>query len=1296
MSNLGDFDQVDGRKKYGGPYTSSHPVPTVQKYREQRGEHESNVQKREDAQAENGEEEEEGHFHRVENAVKRMFGHGHAENIPGDPYPSENRHTTTEPENPPAVPEKESQDQSEPPQAPPKDDNKTSSGEKKSQKDGGKAQTASEAAASQSDPRQKRKVMKKMKRDDGDRNVTDPVTHLPIVIHDATSKDLKKAPENEPSAGSDHRFQTGLTAASKSDGQLDEETQETQAGHKGMERLFPPPEFEGTKSELMKTYQFAIALGIGSVVTCAALVLVAVQLLSLRGSHPREGGSGPWKRVFIPVSITITLSALFGWLVIWGIGGWLTKRVQEIWEDEVWDSARTRESQEVEDQDKTPESTQWLNALLASVWPLINPDLFTSLADTLEDVMQASLPKLVRMISVEDLGQGSEALRILGVRWLPTGAASRSVGADGKLKSSSESNDRTTPGQGEIQHDAEDSPAQDDRIKNKADEQEEENVASGMEAEQGDFVNMEIAFAYRARSTGKSLRTKSKNAHLYLKFYLPGSIALPVWVEMRGIIGIMRVRLQLTPDPPFFSLATITFLGQPKADLSCVPLNKHSLNIMDLPLISSFVQSSIDAALAEYVAPKSLTLDLKDMLVGDDFKKDTNAHGVVVVRIIRAEGFKEGDGSIGPIKKGSSDAYVTTGWGKFGKPVASTRIIIGEQTPVWDEFAYVMVGTEELNAQEMLRVQLWDSDRTTADDDLGRVEVDLKDLMQESESKGKMCDREDRFRGPDGDEEMPGTLHWSVGYFAKAHVTAEQLAAQTEEPDVRSLEDLKEKVGNTAERKLREASVKDESREISQQKSQDYKEREDALIISSPPPKGYPSGVLSIQIHQITGLELEQLNKNRSNKKTLSESDEEDEDSDDLPSSYCTIILNHTKVFKTRTKPKNSKPFFNAGCERFIRDWHSAEVMISVRDSRVHENDPLLGIIYLPLSHLFQKRAQIVDTFPLVGGIGYGRARISLVFRSIELQAPRELLGWDYGTLEITDVDASNDLPDDLRNLKIKFGTSIASAKMTPAHERKGKWEPKHHKDAIFVPVKKRYSTCLMAEFYRSAMISDSTPAFAVLWLKDVPDEEEKTVMMQVWKGSKDGIKPAKSCVGYNGTDENEKPLGALKVTLKFWRGLSGYHKGLARRGNEADLRDVMEVLDTANDNKEGKSQNDDEQELDREDSNSTDTSSSSSSDSDSDPIKNSTTKTASTLKNKAMDTLGGHNDPNDGKRGPMGQMQDYKDHHKSLHRRHRGLMQWKGVRTVDWMVGRANRGKERVEGIFKHHDREPGIETEV
>lgn len=287
----------------------------------------------------------------------------------------------------------------------------------------------------------------------------------------------------------------------------------------------------------------------------------------------------------------------------------------------------------------------------------------------------------------------------------------------------------------------------------------------------------------------------------------------------------MRMRLQLCPDPPFFSLCTVTLLGQPKADLSCVPLTKKGLNIMDLPLISSFVQSSIDAALAEYVAPKSLTLDLKDMLVGDDFKKDTTARGVVMVNIKRGRDFKMGDPGLGGLKKGSSDAYVAVGWAKFGKPVWSTRVILADMNPVWNETTFLLVGPDELNANERLRVQLWDSDRMSADDDLGRLEVDLKELMHSPNSYGKMWDRTDGFQALEGSEDMPGTLDWSVGYFPKTRIHDEQLKSQQVEPEINSLQALKDKVTEDVERKLREA-MKDESHEIDQQKAQGLKVRE--------------------------------------------------------------------------------------------------------------------------------------------------------------------------------------------------------------------------------------------------------------------------------------------------------------------------------------------------------------------------------------------------------------------------------------------------------------------------------------
>ncbi|EHL02877.1 putative Meiotically up-regulated gene protein [Glarea lozoyensis 74030] len=940
-------------------------------------------------------------------------------------------------------------------------------------------------------------------------------------------------------------------------------------------------------------------------------------------------------------------------VVIFGLQGWLSNKVETLWEDEVWDSARVEEREGQKDSSRLPESVAWMNSLLASVWPLVNPDLFASVVDMLEDVMQASLPKIIRMVSVDDLGQGSESIRILGIRWLPTGAADQSVDEDGNLKPASDGkpNDRAAPGEGQLEDDEDDKiedELNDDpekkkaREKKKAEEQEEIAMREGMEAEQGDFVNMELAFAYRARSSGKSIKSKAKNAHLYLKFYLPGGIFVPVWVELRGLIGTMRLRLQLTPDPPFFSLCTLTFVGQPKADLSCVPLSKHLPNVMDVPLISSFVQTSIDAALADYVAPKSLTLDLKDMLVGDDFKKDTVARGVIVILIKQAKDFKEGDGGIGPMK-GSSDSYVTCSWGKFGKTVSSTRVIEDDQSSIWDEWAYMLVTPEELNAEEKLRLQLWDSDKYTADDDLGRVEVDLKELMHSSKTKNTMCDREDRFMGEEPGEKMPGTLHWSVGYYEKTRITEKQISQQKEDDNIKSREDLKSHVSENSERKLREAKEHDESKEINQQKAQDYRELENAMICSSPPDPNYPSGVLSIQIHNITGLEVESLQKR--DEEGMEQKEDDEEESEELPSSYCTIILNHAKLYKTRTKPKNAKPFFNAGTERFVRDWRTAEVMLTVRDSRERELDPLLGIIYLPLGKVFEKRSQIMDTFPLVGGVGFGRARLSLVFRSLELKLPRELLGWDYGTLEISSpVKSKGTLPHGLAEHRIKIRSNLGRAKLSAQN---GEWHPKRNKKSAYLAVRNRYAMPLVIEFRKSSIGPDSTPAFAVFWLKDLPDEEEQTVTLKVWTGGKDNIKTATTRSRYYGLEENEQPLGEIEMTIRFWRGLSGYHKSFAQKGRNADMKNVMEALDTVNDEIHGSIS---------DSSSDSDSSDSASDDSKSDheastrqqilqPHKHSDTETDShtknpvkKLKNMTTDLVKGDNDASDGERGVMGQ----------------------------------------------------------
>ncbi|EKG14921.1 C2 calcium-dependent membrane targeting [Macrophomina phaseolina MS6] len=1261
-------DTATTRHDYKAPYTPHHPVPNIHRYREAKAQREAQHT------SPNPGQDESSWAERATDTAKSYWKNERPQssNEAAQTYPRRNKNIAERGDDGGADQEHAQHDE-------PIDPDHDTTAQKDGEPSGDVAEDTSEAPMTAIGPKQRRKEMKKRSDDPTERTVTDPVTHLPITIHDFTKNDLNTAPENEPAAGSCKRTATGISAMDKTDQELASEASDSQAYHSGMATLFPPPNFDNVRFELASVYKTAATVGLALVLGVMVVLLVLVRIfvcseLSLYVSTP-----------------AILLAALgVGFVAIRGMRDWVEKKVADVWDDEVWEAERQRGKQLAKG--RVPESTQWLNSLLAAIWPLVNPDLFTSLADTLEDVMQASLPKVVRMVSVDDLGQGSESIRILGVRWLPTGAAAMSVSKNGKLRGRGDPqrSDRTVSGQGEVQHNSEGEESGDG---NADKPQVDENIGEGMEAEEGDFVNVEIAFSYRARTARRGIRDRAKNMHLYLAFYLPGNIRLPVWVELHGFVGTMRLRLQLCPDPPFFSLCTLTFLGQPKVAASCIPLTRRGLNIMDLPLISNFVQSSIDAAMAEYVAPKSLTLDLKDMLMGDDFKKDTSARGVIVVRIIRAFGFKEGDSGF-LWKQGSTDGYVSVGWAKFSKPLWSTRIIQSEMEPVWDETTFVLVTADELNVDERLRVQLWDSDRTTADDDLGRIELDIKQLMRSPESRGKMVDRVDGFKALTAGETMPGRLEWSVGYFPKVHALDSQLAEQDADPAIHSVDQLKKTVDEESERKLREAK-RDESSEIEQQKAQDFKEREDQLLIASPPPDEYPSGIISITIHQITGLELEPINKNRA---SMHEADsDEEQEGDDLPSSYCTIILNHNKVFRTRTKPKNSQPFFNAGCERFIRDWKNTDIHISVRDSRVHEDDPLLGIVYLPLGKILSKRSQINGFFPLSGGVGYGRARISIVFRSVELQAPREMLGWDYGTLEVGSKTESADLPSHLRNLRLKVRTNLGRGKMYYSNstsgssqrvEASGIWKSRRLRP-LKLAVRKRYASPMVIEFKKPKSVLDGLEAYGIFWLKDIPDNEEKIVTVTIWKGG--NMKRALTC------SDTEVPgatkVGTVSLRLTFWSGLSGYHAPLAAK--EPSMAQVMEVLDTAHDN--------DEMYFDIGDGGTSSSSSSSSDDSDDGSEYNEAqdgdvTPTTSASRGSGESFRSGDSDglSKNGKRGLAASVKDYKRHKKQLHRKNRGLMQWKGPRTLQWMKHKVEHGEQRVGGLFKHQEREPGIETEV
>jgi Ca2+-dependent lipid-binding protein len=62
-------------------------------------------------------------------------------------------------------------------------------------------------------------------------------------------------------------------------------------------------------------------------------------------------------------------------------------------------------------------------------------------------------------------------------------------------------------------------------------------------------------------------------------------------------------------------------MGLPQVNVSAIPMTERGINVLNLPLISGFVNNSIAAAANEYVAPKSMSLEVGKLISGDNVKK---------------------------------------------------------------------------------------------------------------------------------------------------------------------------------------------------------------------------------------------------------------------------------------------------------------------------------------------------------------------------------------------------------------------------------------------------------------------------------------------------------------------------------------------------------------------------------------------------------------------------------------------------------------------------------------------------
>ncbi|KAI9141040.1 C2 domain-containing protein [Paraphysoderma sedebokerense] len=302
--------------------------------------------------------------------------------------------------------------------------------------------------------------------------------------------------------------------------------------------------------------------------------------------------------------------------------------------------------------------------MIQKLWVLMNPLLFQTIFDTLEDSLQASMPALLHSVNVEDFELGTNSPTITDIQTHPT------TERDGIL----------------------------------------------------------LTFKFILHPSyigGNSLSHKTKsNPYIVLncRFGRKGIPALrvPVFVGDFGIVGKMKIFVKMMSSPPFLKTAKISFPSLPQIDFALKILRLSPT--ADLPWLSEFVLQSVeDSVNSMVVEPNVYELDLENLLLGDDALHEPKAFAVVMIHVQEVIHYTEttnpGD---------FTDPYLTLSLLPSGKLLHRTRAFKTTCHPIFDEYMFVLLSKDDL--RNAMKLELWDFDQFTADDEVGSLIVPFEDM----------------------------------------------------------------------------------------------------------------------------------------------------------------------------------------------------------------------------------------------------------------------------------------------------------------------------------------------------------------------------------------------------------------------------------------------------------------------------------------------------------------------------------------------------------------------------------------
>ncbi|KAI8140241.1 hypothetical protein BJV82DRAFT_563066 [Fennellomyces sp. T-0311] len=669
------------------------------------------------------------------------------------------------------------------------------------------------------------------------------------------------------------------------------------------------------------------------------------------------------------------------------------------------------------------ESVEWLNFMMEKIWRSIDQDFFTAIQSMIEDNIQSLAPSFIKAISIYDLDIGSQAPRIQSIRVFPP-----------------------LPGR----------------------------------SEESIFGEVSFSFHQHPAASFSQERGRIEPTPPGVSIGIQAASGPPISVrgELTALFGKMRFKLLTGPDLPFVSKLIVAFTTPPTVETAVMPLS-NQFNIMHIPTLKMLVNQGIRMGMADLVDPKSMTIDVLELMGGS--ANDTLALGVVCVEIRGAEC----DPSIVRVKE-IEDSYATLWLSNQPKrTMSTTRVLTNDKDPRWNERLFVLINRDDISADGNVDIRVWDADKVKYDDMWGAFSIPAREIVQ-----SKM--------------DQLGNV---TGWCQQEHVAFDGWAPL----DGKSLEECKIKInckvtfhpkyptpkGDVVQQETETESVKKKHKE----------EEEEKREVDSQ----HKGGILSCFIRQGMDLQIGDL-------ELLADDDlSHPYNPNQVVSPYACLYLNDSKVFQTRSKLRNPSPHWNAVSEHFIRDFDSTTIRISVKNSVELERDPVIGFKVFNLADLFEDKENSPYKegqawFVLENGIGFGKVLVTLKYKPVRLTLPRQLQGSKVGTL-IVDSIILEKLCGTLSPSRKSVTRATLSLNVDPAIEKHLKakdqepdeisWTDKH----LFFPLIMRYRSAIYLHVSQGSM--GGHKATGRIWLKEIADNEWQDVHVGLHKPLSEHTKEA-------------------------------------------------------------------------------------------------------------------------------------------------------------------------------------------